>query len=167
MQGISLGPADLAASRRMKTTRVGGGHPGYLVRADPDPATAATRRAPPRSKTSGTTRWRAWSTPVPRTASCPTTARSATSRTRSPARTSSATRSCSAASAPGRCTRCRSTSRARCSARRVDDVAWAPQVIDAMGDGTGAVMIDGKMQDDATVKQCKVMVEPRPHARRA
>ena len=27
-----------------------------------------------------------------------------------------------------------------------------------MGDGTGAVMLDGKMQDDATVKQCKVMV---------
>ncbi|MCA9639519.1 MAG: CoA ester lyase, partial [Myxococcales bacterium] len=36
MQGLSLGPADLAASRRMKTTRVGGGHPGYLVRADPN-----------------------------------------------------------------------------------------------------------------------------------
>src|SRR3954470_11393701 len=35
MQGISLGPADLAANRRMKTTRVGGGHPGYLVRQDP------------------------------------------------------------------------------------------------------------------------------------
>ena len=33
MQGLSLGPADLAANRRMKTTRVGGGHPGYLVRA--------------------------------------------------------------------------------------------------------------------------------------
>src|SRR5919112_2583895 len=31
MQGMSFGPADLAASRRMKTTRVGGGHPGYLV----------------------------------------------------------------------------------------------------------------------------------------
>ena len=29
MQGLSLGPADLAADRRMKTTRVGGGHPGY------------------------------------------------------------------------------------------------------------------------------------------
>jgi malyl-CoA/(S)-citramalyl-CoA lyase len=28
-----------------------------------------------------------------------------------------------------------------------------------MGDGTGAVMIDGKMQDDATVKQCRVVVE--------
>src|SRR6476469_1642537 len=37
MQGISLGPADLAANRRMKTTRVGGGHPGYLVREDPGP----------------------------------------------------------------------------------------------------------------------------------
>src|SRR3982751_2847462 len=35
MQGLSLGPADLAADRRMKTTRVGGGHPGYLVRQDP------------------------------------------------------------------------------------------------------------------------------------
>src|ERR671936_667515 len=31
MQGMSFGPADLAASRRMKTTRVGGGHPGYQV----------------------------------------------------------------------------------------------------------------------------------------
>src|SRR5690606_23036371 len=37
LQGLSFGPADLAASRRMKTTRVGGGHPGYLVRTDPDP----------------------------------------------------------------------------------------------------------------------------------
>src|SRR6059058_1282167 len=39
MQGLSLGPADLAADRRMKTTRVGGGHPGYLVRQDPAPTT--------------------------------------------------------------------------------------------------------------------------------
>jgi malyl-CoA/(S)-citramalyl-CoA lyase len=44
MQGISLGPADLAASRRMKTTRVGGGHPGYLVRVDPDPDDADAPR---------------------------------------------------------------------------------------------------------------------------
>src|SRR6478609_3802634 len=35
MQGMSFGPADLAAARRMKTTRVGGGHPGYLVLNDP------------------------------------------------------------------------------------------------------------------------------------
>src|SRR5689334_25314415 len=34
MHGMSLGPADLAASRAMKTTRVGGGHPGYKVLAD-------------------------------------------------------------------------------------------------------------------------------------
>ena len=40
MQGMSFGPADLAASRRMKTTRVGGGHPGYVVLADPDPRAA-------------------------------------------------------------------------------------------------------------------------------
>ena len=37
IQGMSFGPADLAASRRMKTTRVGGGHPGYRTIADPDP----------------------------------------------------------------------------------------------------------------------------------
>ena len=48
-------------------------------------------------------------------------------------------------------------------ARRVfsppaDDVQWARRVVEAMGDGTGAVMIDGKMQDDATVKQCQVVL---------
>jgi malyl-CoA/(S)-citramalyl-CoA lyase len=40
----------------------------------------------------------------------------------------------------------------------VDEVLWAKKVIASMGDGSGAVMIDGKMQDDATYKQCKVMV---------
>ena len=40
-----------------------------------------------------------------------------------------------------------------------DEVLWAKKVIAAMGDGTGAVMIDGKMQDDATFKQCRVMVD--------
>src|SRR5438045_4426467 len=37
MQGMSFGPADLAASRRLKTTRGGGGHPGYRVIEDPNP----------------------------------------------------------------------------------------------------------------------------------
>ena len=37
MHGMSLGSADLAASRGMKTTRVGGGHPFYGVLADPGP----------------------------------------------------------------------------------------------------------------------------------
>jgi len=40
-----------------------------------------------------------------------------------------------------------------------EEVAWAKRVIEEMGDGTGAVMIDGKMQDDATVKQCRVVVD--------
>jgi malyl-CoA/(S)-citramalyl-CoA lyase len=40
-----------------------------------------------------------------------------------------------------------------------EDVAWARRVIAEMGDGTGAVMIDGKMQDDASVKQCRVVAE--------
>src|SRR5215469_8331058 len=41
MHGISLGPADLAASRAMKTTRVGGGHPDYKVLADAAPGASA------------------------------------------------------------------------------------------------------------------------------
>ena len=31
--------------------------------------------------------------------------------------------------------------------------------LDAMGDGTGAIMLDGKMEDDASVKQCRVVLE--------
>ena len=72
MQGLSLGPADLAANRRMKTTRVGGGHPGYLVRQDPplgateagEPTGTTRPTAPPTSRTCGTTRSAAWSTPA-------------------------------------------------------------------------------------------------------
>ena len=39
------------------------------------------------------------------------------------------------------------------------EVAFAKKILDAMPDGTGAVMIDGKMQDDATWKQAKVIVD--------
>jgi len=40
------------------------------------------------------------------------------------------------------------------------DVAWAKRVVEAMGEeGRGAVMIDGKMQDDATFKQCQVVLD--------
>ena len=28
-----------------------------------------------------------------------------------------------------------------------------------MGDGTGTIMLDGKMEDDASVKQCRVVVQ--------
>src|SRR6188474_3824422 len=45
MQGMSFGPADLAANRRMKTTRVGGGHPGYRVIEAPDPDNPDAPRA--------------------------------------------------------------------------------------------------------------------------
>jgi malyl-CoA/(S)-citramalyl-CoA lyase len=38
------------------------------------------------------------------------------------------------------------------------DVAHAQEVIEAMGDGTGAIMLNGKMEDDASVKQCHVVV---------
>ena len=89
MHGISLGPADLAASRAMKTTRVGGGHPDYVVLADAATATSAARRAS--SRTSGTTPSPRWSTPARRPASRRSTGRSATSPIRPPARRSSAT----------------------------------------------------------------------------
>jgi malyl-CoA/(S)-citramalyl-CoA lyase len=38
------------------------------------------------------------------------------------------------------------------------EVAFARRVLEAMPDGRGVLMLDGKMQDDATWKQCKVMV---------
>jgi malyl-CoA/(S)-citramalyl-CoA lyase len=41
----------------------------------------------------------------------------------------------------------------------VNEVKFAKRILDAMPDGTGAVMIDGKMQDDATWKQAKVIVD--------
>ena len=53
MQGLSLGPADLAADRRMKTTRVGGGHPGYLVREDPPADQRRSREQRPRDVPAG------------------------------------------------------------------------------------------------------------------
>ena len=39
------------------------------------------------------------------------------------------------------------------------EVAFAQKIVAAMPDGTGAVMIEGKMQDDATWKQAKVLVD--------
>ena len=41
----------------------------------------------------------------------------------------------------------------------VEDVKHARRVVAAMGDGTGAVMLDGKMEDDASLKQCLVILE--------
>ena len=39
------------------------------------------------------------------------------------------------------------------------EVAFARRILLAMPDGSGAVMIDGKMQDDATWKQARVIAD--------
>jgi malyl-CoA/(S)-citramalyl-CoA lyase len=39
------------------------------------------------------------------------------------------------------------------------EVAFARRIVEAMPDGAGAVMIDGKMQDDATWKQARVLID--------
>ena len=41
---------------------------------------------------------------------------------------------------------------------RAEEVAFAKKVIEAIPDGRGVHIIDGKMQDDATYKQCQVML---------
>jgi malyl-CoA/(S)-citramalyl-CoA lyase len=160
MQGMSLGPADLAASRRMKTTRVGGGHPGYLVREDPKDPDLEVQL--PRL----TYQQDLWHYTIARmvdacaaygilpyygpfgdirdTVACEDQFRNAFllgcvgAWSLHPVQIDIAKKVFSPAPA---------------------DVAWARRVIDAMGDGTGAVMIDGKMQDDATFKQCQVVAE--------
>jgi malyl-CoA/(S)-citramalyl-CoA lyase len=157
MQGLSLGPADLAADRRMKTTRVGGGHPGYLVRQDADPDRPDAVRA--------TYQQDLWHYTIARmvdacamngiypyygpfgdiadTVACEDQFRNAFllgcvgAWSLHPAQIAIAHKVFSPS---------------------VEDVAHARRVIAAMGDGTGAVMIDGKMEDDASVKQCQVMV---------
>jgi malyl-CoA/(S)-citramalyl-CoA lyase len=39
------------------------------------------------------------------------------------------------------------------------EVAFARKILAAMPDGSGAAMIEGKMQDDATWKQARVIVD--------
>jgi malyl-CoA/(S)-citramalyl-CoA lyase len=156
MQGLSLGPADLAADRRMKTTRVGGGHPGYLVREDPkgDDAARTTfqqdlwhytvARMVDACRTHGILPYYGPFGDIADTTACEDQFRNAYllgcvgAWSLHPVQIDIAKK---VFSPPA------------------DEVAWAMRVIAAMGDGTGAVMMDGKMQDDATVKQCKVVVE--------
>ena len=40
-----------------------------------------------------------------------------------------------------------------------DEVKFARRILEAMPDGSGVAMLDGKMQDDATWKQAKVLVD--------
>jgi len=41
----------------------------------------------------------------------------------------------------------------------VKEVLFAKRILAALPTGTGVAMVDGKMQDDATWKQAKVMVD--------
>src|SRR5690554_5865484 len=158
MQGLSLGPADLAANRRMKTTRVGGGHPGYLVRQDPPGDDVHAERAIYQQDlwhytlarmvdacvTHGILPFYGPFGDIKDTVACEDQFRNAFLLG---------------------CVGAWSLHPVQIDiARKVfspspEDVAHARRVIAAMGDGTGAVMLDGKMEDDASVKQCKVMVE--------
>ncbi len=158
MQGLSLGPADLAASRRMKTTRVGGGHPGYLVRQDPvdgdiegdrtiyqqDLWHYTMARMVDACQANGILPFWGPFGDIADVVACEDQFRNAFllgcvgAWSLHPVQIDIARRVFSPS---------------------VEDVAHARRVIEAMGDGTGAVMLDGKMEDDASVKQCKVMVE--------
>jgi malyl-CoA/(S)-citramalyl-CoA lyase len=157
MQGLSLGPADLAASRRMKTTRVGGGHPAYVVRADPDAANPDAPRV--------TAQQDLWHYTMARMVDA--CAANGILPYYGPFGDIKDVVACEDqfrnAFLLG-CVGAWSLHPVQLDIARkvfsppVDEVKWAVRVIEAMGDGTGAVMLDGKMQDDATVKQCKVMV---------
>ena len=158
MQGLSLGPADLAANRRMKTTRVGGGHPGYLVRQDPidgniegdrviyqqDLWHYTIARMVDACAANGILPFYGPFGDIADTVACEDQFRNAFllgcvgAWSLHPVQIAIAKRVFSPDPA---------------------DVAHARRVIDAMGDGTGALMLDGKMEDDASVKQCRVMVE--------
>ncbi len=158
MQGLSFGPADLAASRRMKTTRVGGGHPGYLVRTDPDPENADGPRI--------TAQQDPWHYTLARMVDACTA--SGIYPYYGPFGDIKDTVACEdqfRASFLLGCVGAWSLHPVQIDIARkvftppVDEVLWAKRVISEMGDGSGCVMIDGKMQDDATFKQCQVMVE--------
>src|SRR6516164_10673585 len=155
MHGLSLGPADLAASRAMKTTRVGGGHPDYKVLAD---ANGAAQRSAFQQDL-----WHY--TCAKMVDACAAVGIKAFY---GPFGDFSDLEACEAqfrnAFLSG-CAGAWSLHPAQIAiAKRVfspdrTEVAFAKRILDAMPDGTGAVMIDGKMQDDATFKQAKVVVD--------
>ncbi|HLM30668.1 MAG TPA: CoA ester lyase [Solirubrobacterales bacterium] len=157
MQGMSFGPADLAAFRRMKTTRVGGGHPGYRVIEDPHAGDPEAPRA--------TAQQDPWHYSIARMVDACTSA--GILPFYGPYGDIKDTQGCEtqfrAAFLLG-CVGAWSLHPAQIDiAKKVfspdpEEVRFAKKVIEAIPDGRGVHMIDGKMQDDATWKQCKVMV---------
>ncbi|WDT94267.1 CoA ester lyase [Thermoleophilum album] len=157
MQGMSFGPADLAASRRMKTTRVGGGHPAYRVIEDPDPDNPDAPRA--------TAQQDPWHYSIARMVDACTSA--GILPFYGPYGDIRDTVGCEhqfrAAFLLG-CVGAWSLHPVQIDIAKkvfsppVEEVKFAKKVLEAIPDGRGVHMIDGKMQDDATWKQCKVMV---------
>jgi malyl-CoA/(S)-citramalyl-CoA lyase len=155
MHGISLGPADLAASRAMKTTRVGGGHPDYLVLAD---AAGETPR--------GKFQQDLWHYTIAKMVDA--CAAAGIKPFYGPFGDFSDPAACEAQFRNAFLMGCAGAWSLHPSqiaiAKRVyspdpAEVAFARKILAAMPDGTGAVMIDGKMQDDATWKQAKVVLD--------
>ena len=158
MQGLSLGPADLAADRRMKTTRVGGGHPGYLVREDPN----AEAPDAPRN----IFQQDLWHYTISRMVDA--CAMHGIYPYYGPFGDIADVTACEDQFRNAFLLGCVGTWSLhpkqieianRVFAPSVADITHARRVVAAMGDGTGAVMLDGKMEDDASLKQCLVMVE--------
>jgi len=156
MHGISLGPADLAASRAMKTTRVGGGHPDYKVLADVGIA-GATRAGYQQDL---------WHYTIARMVDA--CAAAGIKAFYGPFGDFADGAACEAQFRNAFLMGCAGAWTLHPSqvpiAKRVfspdpAEVAFAQKIIAAMPDGSGAVMIDGKMQDDATWKQAKVLVD--------
>ncbi len=157
IQGISFGPADLAASRRMKTTRVGGGHPAYLVRNDPD----KTNPDAPRP----TAQQDPWHYSIARMVDACTATGALPfygpfGDISDPLGCEDQFRAAFLLGCVGAWSLHPSqiTIAKKVFSPPVDEVVFAKRVLEAMPDGRGVQMIDGKMQDDATWKQCKVMV---------
>ncbi|MGB0872722.1 MAG: HpcH/HpaI aldolase/citrate lyase family protein [Solirubrobacterales bacterium] len=157
MQGMSFGPADLAASRRMKTTRVGGGHPGYRVVEDPNADDPEAARPSFQQDL--------WHYSIGRMVDA--CAGNGILPFYGPFGDIGDDVGCEAQFRAAFLMGCVGTwslhPRQIAIAKKVfspdpDEVKWALKVIEAIPDGRGVHMIDGKMQDDATWKQCKVMV---------
>jgi malyl-CoA/(S)-citramalyl-CoA lyase len=161
MQGLSLGPADLAADRRMKTTRVGGGHPDYLVRQDPVDGDLLGERTPRQ-----TYQQDLWHYTISRMVDA--CAMHAILPFYGPFGDIADVVACEDQFRNAFLLGCvgawslhpvQIEIAKRVFSPSAQDVAHARRVVDAMGDGTGAVMLDGRMEDDASLKQCLVIVE--------
>ena len=154
MHGISLGPADLAASRAMKTTRVGGGHPDYVVLED------AAGEAPRARYQQDLWHY----TTAKMVDACASAGIKAFygpfGDFSDPAACEAQFRNAFLMGCAGAWTLHPSQVQIakRVFSPDVAEVKFALKILAAMPDGTGAVMIDGKMQDDATWKQAKVVV---------